>query len=160
MATKKAATRRVSRKSTPQTATKNKLVLIGIVFVVGLIVAGTAVFLGKSDSGVINVAQTIRDSNQRAIAEGDTATQAAIAGANARPDLAGKKNGGLVPQSGTVITPPEPPKVEKKASSTDSTATSTEAVASSTPETADDSEETETAETPSEDESVEEEVVQ
>lgn len=100
---------------------------IGAVLVVGALAIGGAIFLGKSDSGEIDVTAAIQNSNQ--------------ANANAGGDASGNvetvpetfknmTNGGLVPQENQ----PEPAAV---VTTEEVSATSTEEVASTTPEALD-----------------------
>ncbi len=71
---------------------------------IGLVVVGGAVFLGKSDSGQIDVTEAIESANQIRRESGDVTTEQV----NAIPEVfKNKTNGGLVPQEAPAETPAE-----------------------------------------------------
>lgn len=66
---------------------------VGILLVLGVIVFGAAVFIGRSDSGQINVSATIQNSNQAIIDAGGDIKDTV---GNISEELRNMPNGGLV----------------------------------------------------------------
>ncbi|QQR64593.1 hypothetical protein IPH92_03460 [Candidatus Kaiserbacteria bacterium] len=143
---------RVSKKSVVEAPTRSSHTLtpgfIAGLVGVGVLVIGSAVMIGRSDSGAINVSATITESNQ-VNAENGTGEQVNVG----NPALQNLPNGGLVPQG----TPPEQvPVVEEipatttdaSASTTSETTVSGEESATETPPETSQSEEVPAEETP------------
>lgn len=114
MGTKKSVTGDVSRMGTPT--------FVGIVVIVGIIIVTGAIFIGKSDTGEINVAEKIQNSNQaNREANGDLSGNV-----NTVPEaLRDLPNGGLVPQ-GSTATENQPPTDQVQGDATSETSTTTE----------------------------------
>ncbi len=97
---------------------------VAVTLVVGVLVIGGAVFIGKSDTGEIDVSATIQNSNQAAIENGgDPADQVGTVSDAFR----NMPNGGLVPQAAQE-TPPEPQTTPETEIGADATGTSTDSV--------------------------------
>ncbi len=80
------------RKNIEDVERLSSLKFFGGIVVLGIIVVGGAIFIGRSDSGQINVSATIQESNQTQSAEGGEQVQAVSQTFQNMP------NGGLVPQ--------------------------------------------------------------
>lgn len=94
---------------------KSSLMFAGGIIGTGILVMGVAVLIGRSDSGQINVASTIQESNAQSE---DGGTQV-----NSVPQaFQNMPNGGLVPQENQTNTTPPP---ESPATTTDETASTT-----------------------------------
>ena len=93
---------------------------VGILFFFGIIVAVSAILIGRSDSGQINVSATIQNSNQAIIDAGGSIEDTI---GNIPENLRNMPNGGLVSSENQELQLP-PPEVE--------TGTSTEGRVSST----------------------------
>ncbi len=120
MRSKKDIEQTTKRMSTPA--------FFAVLFVVGIVIIGGAVLLGKSDNGQINVSATIQNSNQaNKDANGDASNNVDVV----PPQFQNMTNGGLVAQENQPA-PEEAPKPEDTATGTTTengasdTATSTE----------------------------------
>ncbi len=80
----------------------NPFMFAGGVVGAGIVVMGLAILIGKSDSGQINVAATIQESNQAQSESGGEQVSSVPQAFQNMP------NGGLVPQENQVNTPPAP----------------------------------------------------
>jgi hypothetical protein len=86
-------------------------------FMVGFVVLGGAVLIGRSDSGQINVASTIQNSNDAAVEAGGDPADSIATTPSAFKNM---PNGGLVPAGGDQqeVAPVEVPPAPKETAST------------------------------------------
>lgn len=96
----------------------NPLMFAGGIVGAGIVVMGIAVLIGKSDSGQINVAATIQESNQ---VQSETGGEQVNSVPQAFQNM---PNGGLVPQENQTNTPSAPEPSETAV--TDDTASTTQ----------------------------------
>ncbi len=119
---------RISKKTvaSEHSVSSETLTFFAILVVLGILIIGGAVMVGKSDGGVINVPDTIDQAN-KTNRENDTGIEQVNAGSNAFQNM---PNGGLVPAEH------QPPK-KAPVTEIEQTGTSTEATqdsATTTPE--------------------------
>jgi hypothetical protein len=123
MALRSASAQTGRRMSTPA--------FIVLVVAVCAVAIGTGIFVGKSDSGAINVSAAIQSANQANIAAGGSPSE--------NVDTPGEEfhnmpNGGLVPQNGDAPAPPPPPppEVDGAATTTENASTTAESTTTDT----------------------------